>query len=845
MISITYAQDTIDSWKSQSTKNLSNRLLDALNDLNLTSGKGLPDVAVLIRQVLRLEDCDRESILGEKVTESSLVLPKLQIFERFSWSQYGLECIKGAQGGLKVSAYPWHPEWMDDIDLALIDRVWSRNKVILNEEGKIQVDPFMNETHRNLQHYRSLGQKQSVRSSKSMPPGSTLLINLPTGEGKTLAITSAVMTVPSGKTSFVVVPTVSLAIDQERRFAELSGENVRTAYHSGLTEGEKRQFRRRIDSGEQRVVFASPEALLSSLSPSIIRSAEGGRLALLAIDEAHVMASWGEVFRPHFQMLSGLRRRLIKVVTENSFEPFKTILTSATVTDEVLDLLMSLFGDPGPFYQVAAPRVRSEISFWMNKDLRSDERNRNLIDAMRHLPRPSIIYTTLRADEKAPPNVLTPKRVKNLLSEAGFTRIAIVDGRTENQDREEIIKNFRENSSGKSKYDVVIATSAFGLGIDVPDIRSILHACIPESIDRYYQEVGRSGRDGLPSVALLLATKEDLEVAESISTQKIITKENAIPRWNAMLEASETVENQLTQLPITARAQSLKRDSEKNREWNLKTLNLLARSRMIEWSFADLAGSDFLWATINIINPSISDIEVWDKIVEPTRVKLKDEAKKSLDILISAMGGKECIGSILARYYSISTPEDYRVICSELCGGCPHCRKYKIVKQFHHDIEPPAIEVRDSEIYYLDRYASTGRYGRRLTIYAGESQHSKRSLISLISNCIHSAGVRLVVCERPLYDTVLQLLDDNPPLKRLIMLDRLEEYSPLTAIGVRTLFMITSEKYSEAFVAGNSRVALSVIFGYEMILFRKLGMHIKDFDGALEVKEIQMLLKGQ
>ncbi len=845
MITISDAQETIDAWYNQSSPNKSNRLFDAISELNRSSGKGLPDAAVLIRQVLRLEDCERESELGTRVTESSLVLPKLQIFENFEWSQYGLKCVAIAHDRLKVSAQPWKPEWLDNVDSESIDRGWRSSRIGLDIDEKVQVDPFLKVTHPHLENYRSLGQKQAVRSSMTMPPGSTLLVNLPTGEGKTLAITSAALMASDGKTSFIVVPTVSLAIDQDRRFAELSCDAMRTSYQRGLSEDEKIQFRKRLNSGEQKVVFTSPEALLSSLSHAILHAAEGGRLALLAIDEAHIMASWGEVFRPHFQMLSGLRNHLLKIVTENNHEPFKTLLTSATVTDDVLDLLIKLFGNPGPFYQVAAPKVRSEISYWMKKDLLSHDRNGFLVEAIKHLPRPAIIYTTLRDDENTNLEVLTPKRVKQLLLDTGFKRIAVVDGLTKNQDREEIIKNFRETITGKSKYDVVVATSAFGLGIDVPDVRTIVHACIPESIDRYYQEAGRSGRDGLPSIALLLATNEDLEVAKSISTQKIITKDMAIPMWDAMLEVSKRIENHLVRVPITAKTQSLKGDSSKNQEWNLKTLNILARSRLIEWSFSNVDDSSFLWATFNIYNPSISNADVWDENVEPTRLKLKEDAKKGLDTLITALGKRECMGTLIAHYYSISTPENYRVICSESCGGCPHCRRQKIEKQLLYDIEPPAIEIQNGDGFYLDRYASKGKYGKRLVIYRDEPNSTKKTLTSVISNCMQAAGVRLIVCEGLLYEAVLQILDDNPSLKRNLMLDRLEIYSPTTAIGVRTLFLISSDKHMDSFIEGSAQARISVIYGYGKILMNNLGLNLEDLDGALNLKQIEALVKGQ
>ena len=100
---------------------------------------------------------------------------------------------------------------------------------------------------------------------------------------------------------------------------------------------------------------------------------------------------------------------------------------------------------------------------------------------------------------------------------AGFRRTAEVTGDSDDETRRSVVEGWRgEDSNGnavRTEHDIVVGTSAFGLGVDMPDVRSVIHACLPETLDRYYQEVGRTGRDGRPSIAYLVTTPADDHLA--------------------------------------------------------------------------------------------------------------------------------------------------------------------------------------------------------------------------------------------------------------------------------------------------------------------------------------------
>jgi len=127
------------------------------------------------------------------------------------------------------------------------------------------------------------------------------------------------------------------------------------------------------------------------------------------------------------------------------------------------------------------------------------------------------------------------------LRRQGFTRVAAFTGNTLDTERERLLRDW-----GEDRIDLMVATSAFGVGVDKADVRTVVHACMPENLDRYYQEVGRGGRDGCSAVSLLCYTPDDLDVAYSLSSGKVITVEKAFARWEAMRHGAQFLSNRAT-----------------------------------------------------------------------------------------------------------------------------------------------------------------------------------------------------------------------------------------------------------------------------------------------------------
>ena len=350
---------------------VSDRIAGALQSAWNGSG-GSADAAVLLRQVLRCDDVRRNAggPEGSVDTESRAIsawldVPHCRSFPpNYPWNDFGLDAHPHNGTWTRIRAAPWMPRWLDCDSVPAVDHDVSDLRVVRRDES-VRGDPFLALIDEDFTTYQTPGQRAAVRSALIASAGSTLVVNLPTGGGKTLAMLAPAVTgSTSGSVSVVVVPTVALALDQQRRYANQHPDAPLTAYHGGLTSDQRVDFLARLGSGGQPILFTNPEALVTSLARPLSSAAAGGRLQLLAIDEAHIVASWGDAFRPHFHALAGLRTHLLREASTAGHEAFETVLASATITEDTLFLLEGLFGQPGPFLHVGAPVVRPEPSFW-------------------------------------------------------------------------------------------------------------------------------------------------------------------------------------------------------------------------------------------------------------------------------------------------------------------------------------------------------------------------------------------------------------------------------------------------------------------------------------------------
>ncbi len=603
-------------------------------------------------------------------------------------SSCGISTVRTIDG-IHLSVEPWSPAWLAcQPNQDPFEKVFQTNAdqfPARRRENPMLADPAMASF---IKTYRTPGQREAVRAALGQPAGTTLTINLPTGTGKTLAIIGPALSFRG--TTIVVVPTTALAIDQEKRlnedFRRLGKAEERHAYHGGLDESVKERFREQLLEGSKRVVFTSPEALNGSLRYCVMQLAERGLLRALAIDEAHIVEEWGSNFRPDFQMLAGLRRALMAVQRDQKVDQLRTLLLTGTLTESVLKVLHSLFAEDGQHDVVASMATRPEISYWM-ASVEDDPRERlkRLEETLRYCAKPCIVYVTRRQEDEDEEPVLHVDGLVSYLKSVDFTRIAGVDGGTSNDDKLKLIEGMTGSKGLSPTVDIAVANSAFGLGIDIEGLRTVIHACVPESVERLYQEAGRAGRDGREAVHIWLPTNSDWRLAKRMATTKLPEVLTTRERWNAMFANGETSQGLITIRLATIPSPDVKQGSY-NRAWNQRVLTLMSRADMIEivtgseWVRRDKSDSgdaeeSFETVTVKVLNVTDS---AWERLESVRETQHTDDAESLRHL--ESLSKKTCVNRVFARAFSIEHPPkgvltQSRIESEYACAGCPECRR--------------------------------------------------------------------------------------------------------------------------------------------------------------------------
>jgi len=517
--------------------------------------------------------------------------------------------------------------------------------------------------------YRSLEQRQAVRALLSSAPDATVLVLLPTGSGKSLVGMLSALVAGTGMVSVVVVPTTSLAVDQEeqlraclRRIAAPDAEST-FAFFSDLAQDVRNEVMTRVRDGGQRVVFTSPESLLGPLRDPLISAARSGRLGQLVFDEAHMVTTWGSDFRPDFQALAGFREELVSQAAKAD-HVFRTVLMTATATARDIATLSRLYASDGRRIVVGgAVALRPELAFEAVECADVDLRRARVQEALLHLPRPTFVYCTRREDVED---------LQGAVGELGMGRVRRVTGESDAGERRSALDALRGPAGGLPTADIVVATSAFGLGIDVEDVRCVVHACLPESLDRAYQEVGRAGRDGRAAQGLMLWTHDDESVARALSEESLVTVDMARKRWRTMIVDSAS-EDRTIWLPMDALRMKLLRHSRANEEWNTRTLASMARSELLRLVGARRVDDRSLELGVELLRSDLESETAWDgfdRMRQESRVASRDSLNQ---VLAFARGGGIC--DALRDAYSVHSPERITadLVAHQACGGCAAC----------------------------------------------------------------------------------------------------------------------------------------------------------------------------
>jgi hypothetical protein len=374
-------------------------------------------------------------------------------------------------------------------------------------------------------------------------------------------------------------------------------------------------------------------------------------------------------------------------------------------------------------------------------------------------------------------------------------------GESSPAERSQLIEDLRER-----RVDIVVATSAFGLGVDQPDVRAVIHACIPETIDRFYQEIGRGGRDGKAAISIALHTTEDLKIAKYLNENAAITIERGLQRWESMFSKKIILADGRYRVPVNIppsyQLADIDMNSEQNQAWNIRTLTLMSRSGLIEIdserpplikNFESKDAYQKAWEMhresrfIRILDESHLKAETWERKVESIRQQRQNWSYKNLELMREALRPKRCISEILAEAYTIgdrAIPEPRKpVIVSRACGGCPICRKNG--DSLFAGIMPAPISVWQNPKLFVGKELERLLAGDNLMLIFYESMEEKswKRKSPQIFQWLREQGIRNLVVSHEFYSTLIK----EPNLISDAFLFLFENYQPLLMPRIPTL----------------------------------------------------------
>ena len=332
---------------------------------------------------------------------------------------------------------------------------------------------------------------------KNLLAGKDTFVIMPTGGGKSLCY--QLPAIISKGCAIIVSPLIALMknqVDLVRGYS--STDNIAHFLNSTLNKGQQKQVKEDLVSGKTKMLYVAPETLTKEENVEFFKDLE---ISFFAVDEAHCISEWGHDFRPEY-------RRLREIMDQIN-EKVPVIALTATATPKVQSDIVKNLGLRDPKIFISSFN-RPNLYYEVQPKMKKDQTVKSIVRFIsQNKGKSGIIYTLNRKTTEELAQMLMANGIKAVAYHAGL---------------DSKLRARRQDEFLSEEVQVIVATIAFGMGIDKPDVRFVIHYNIPKSIENYYQETGRAGRDGLEGKCILYYSHKDVSKLEHLMRDKSLSE---------------------------------------------------------------------------------------------------------------------------------------------------------------------------------------------------------------------------------------------------------------------------------------------------------------------------------